>query len=120
MCWPGKMTNALLLVCLGLASAALLCAQAPGKASAAAADVARGKKVFAARCAVCHYADSRAKKIGPGLKDLSRGGRYADGKPVDDASLRQWIEKGGKDMPGFKSSLNADQVRDLVAYLKTL
>ncbi len=120
MCWPGKMTNALLLVCLGLASAALLCAQGPAKASAAAADVARGKKVFAARCAVCHYAGSRAKKIGPGLKDLSRRGRYADGQPVDDASLRQWIEKGGKDMPGFKSSLNADQVRDLVAYLKTL
>ena len=119
MCWPGKVTNALLLVCLGLASAALLCAQAPGKASAAA-DVAKGKKVFAAQCAVCHYAGSRAKKIGPGLKDLSRRGRYADGKPLDDASLRQWVEKGGKDMPGFKSLLNAEQVRDLVAYMKTL
>ncbi len=118
MCWPGKMTNAVLLVCLGLASAALLCAQAPGRASAV--DVARGKKVFAARCAICHYAGSRAKKIGPGLQDLSRRGRYADGQPVDDASLRQWIEKGGKDMPGFKSSLDANQVRDLLAYLKTL
>ena len=34
--------------------------------------------------------------------------------------FRVIIEKGGKDMPGFKDSVNADQMRELVAYLKTL
>jgi mono/diheme cytochrome c family protein len=124
------MTGVLLLICVSFAFAAQLAAQAPGKdaaghkaaanASSAAADAAKGKKVFAAQCSVCHFSASRAKKIGPGLKDLSRRGEYADGKTVDDASLREWIEKGGKDMPGFKDSLNAEQIRDLIAYLKTL
>lgn len=73
-----------------------------------------------ADCAVCHYSSSRAKKIGPGLKDLSKRGKFSDGKPVDEASLRAWIDRGGKNMPAFKDSLNADQKRQLMAYLKTL
>jgi mono/diheme cytochrome c family protein len=84
------------------------------------AEVQRGKKIFNLRCAVCHFPQSAAKKIGPGMKGLSKRGHFADGKPVDDASLRQWIETGGKNMPGFKDSLDGAQIRDLIAYLKTL
>ena len=106
----------------------LVVAQGPGKeegkpapgSTASASDVQQGKKVFDQQCAVCHYSASRAKKIGPGLKGLAKRGTFADGKPVDDASLRTWIAKGGKNMPGFKDSLNAEQVRELIAYLKTL
>ncbi len=120
----------LLLACFCLTFGLLVFAQAPGKNSAggkpasgpppAPADVAQGKKLFDLKCAVCHYSASPAKKIGPGLKALAKRGTFADGKPVDDASLRAWIEKGGKNMPGFKDSLNAEQVRELIAYLKTL
>ena len=105
-------------------------AQASGKSAAgqkpasgsppATADLQQGEKLFIADCAVCHYSSSRAKKIGSGLKGLSKRGKFADGKPVDDASLRAWIEKGGKNMPSFKDSLNAEQMRQLVGYLKTL
>jgi mono/diheme cytochrome c family protein len=120
----------LLPALLYLASAALLSAQTPGKnvagskqasgSTSATADVAKGKKLFDANCAICHYRASSAKKIGPGLKGLSKRGRFADGKGVDDASLRAWIEKGGKDMPGLKDLLRAEEVRELIAYLKTL
>ncbi len=84
------------------------------------AEIEKGKKLFNSKCAICHFSASPAKKIGPGLRSLLKRGTYADGKPVDDTSLRAWIEKGGKNMPGFRESLNAEQVRDLIAYLKTL
>ena len=87
---------------------------------AARADVTHGKKIYDARCEICHFSASTGKKIGPGLKGLMARGKYADGKKVDDESLRIWIEKGGKDMPGYKGVLKDDEVRDLIAYLKTL
>lgn len=86
-----------------------------------AEEVDRGKTVYDKRCAICHFAASDAKKVGPGLRGLSKRSTHeSDGKPVNDASLRAWIENGGKNMPGFKTVLNADQVRDLLSYLKTL
>ncbi len=82
-------------------------------------EVSRGKKVYDAQCEICHFSATSKKKIGPGLKGLYKRGVYANGKKVDDASLTAWIEKGGKDMPGFKDSLTASEIRDLVAYIKT-
>jgi cytochrome c len=94
--------------------------QKPPSSPAEASAVERGKAVYNNSCAICHYDKSSAKKIGPGLKGLSHRPKFADGKPVDDASLRVWVEKGGKDMPGFKDTLKPEQVNDLIAYLKTL
>jgi mono/diheme cytochrome c family protein len=87
---------------------------------APSATVARGEKVYDTQCEVCHFDHSTKKKIGPGLKGLMARGKFSDGKKVDDESLRAWIEKGGKDMPEFKDSLNDAEMRDLIAYLKTL
>ena len=122
--------KALLVTGLCLATAAFLLAQAPGKnaggqkpaagSPASPAEIEQGKKLFNTRCATCHYSAGPAKKIGPGLGGLAKRGTYADGKPVDDASLREWLEKGGKNMPGLKGALNAEQIRELVVYLKTL
>jgi cytochrome c len=80
---------------------------------------ARGKGLYDARCEICHFNTSTAKKIGPGLKGVETRGKFADGSKVDDDKLRRWIVKGGKNMPGF-TDLSADEVRDLIAYLKTL
>lgn len=85
-----------------------------------AATLASGQKIYAKQCAVCHFATSKAKKIGPGLANIYPGGKFATGKKVDDASLRIWIESGGKDMPGYKDLLKPTEVRDLIAYLRTL
>jgi cytochrome c len=83
-------------------------------------DVAHGKKVYDARCEICHFSGSTQKKVGPGLKGLMARGKYAGGKKVDEESLRAWIENGGKDMPGYKGVLKENEVRDLIAYLKIL
>jgi mono/diheme cytochrome c family protein len=90
---------------------------APGGNSAA---IARGQVVYKDRCAICHFSWSDARKIGPGLKDLYSHKKFADGRKVEDATVENRILNGGKDMPPFRSLLTSNQVRDLMAYLKTL
>jgi mono/diheme cytochrome c family protein len=82
--------------------------------------IARGLLLYKDRCAICHFSKSDAKKIGPGLKGISERGKYSAGGKVDDASMEKWILNGGKDMPPFRSELSASQIRDLLAYLRTL
>jgi mono/diheme cytochrome c family protein len=96
-------------------------AKAPAKKSAGGASAARGKEVFEKKCGVCHYADSDAKKIGPGLKGLSKRGTFTvNNNKVTDESLKTWIENGDTLMPPFKDVLDQAQIKDVVAYVKTL
>jgi mono/diheme cytochrome c family protein len=99
--------------------------QAPAKkaggAGASAAAAARGKEVFDKKCGVCHYADSDAKKIGPGLKGIGKRGTFTvNNSKVTDESLKTWIENGDTLMPPFKEVLEPAQIKDVVAYVKTL
>ena len=99
-------------------------AKPPAKKSAgggSAAAVARGKEVFDKKCAVCHYADSDAKKIGPGLKGIGKRGTFTvNNNKVTDEALKSWIENGDTLMPPFKDVLDAAQIKDVIAYVKTL
>jgi cytochrome c2 len=83
------------------------------------ADAAKGKEVFD-QCSVCHNADSTEKKIGPGLKGLFKHDKLANGKPVNDANVREKVNDGGNGMPGYKDILSDQEKVDLMAYLKTL
>jgi len=112
-----------------LACATALVAQeaAPKKAAnggskkGGAAAVERGKDTFQKKCAICHYAESDAKKIGPGLKGLSKRGTFTvNDNKVTDETLKTWIENGDSLMPGLKDTLDAAQIRDVIAYVKTL
>ena len=121
--------NAFVLGIATLACAAAMFAQAPpakkssngggNKGSSAAA--ARGKEVFEKKCAICHYGDSDAKKIGPGLKGLYKRGTFSvNNNKVTDENLKTWIENGDSLMPGLKDTLEAAQIKDVIAYVKTL
>jgi mono/diheme cytochrome c family protein len=89
------------------------------KGSSAAAT--RGKDVFDKKCGICHYADSDAKKIGPGLKGLSKRGTFSvNNNKVTDENLKNWIEDGDTLMPPFKGTLEDAQIKDVIAYVKTL
>ena len=82
---------------------------------------AKGKEVFDKKCAMCHFADSDQKKIGPGLKGFSKRGTFTvNGNKVTGESLKTWIENGDSMMPGMKDSLEPAQIKDVVAYVKTL
>jgi mono/diheme cytochrome c family protein len=86
-----------------------------------AAAVARGKTLFQQKCSVCHYDTSDQKKIGPGLKGLSKRGTFAvNGNKITDDRLKTWIENGDQLMPPFKDVLEPGQVKDVIAYVKTL
>ena len=105
----------------GAASAQDPDAKSPAKKSTGGAAVARGKEVFDKKCGVCHYADSDAKKIGPGLKGLYKRGTFTvNNNKVNDETLRTWIENGDNLMPPFKDVLEPPQIKDVVAYVKTL
>lgn len=110
-----------------LATAATVFAQnpplknGPDKKSASSPSAARGKDLFEKKCSVCHNADSDVKKIGPGLKGISKRGTFTiNSNKVTDQSLKTWIENGDTLMPPFKDVLRADQIKDVIAYVKTL
>jgi cytochrome c len=112
------------VVCAALTGTGALLAQDSGKKSAGgsnAAAVGRGKTLFQEKCSVCHYDTSDQKKIGPGLKGLSKRGTFSvNGNKITDDSLRTWIENGDNLMPPFKDVLEPAQIKDVIAYVKTL
>ncbi|HKV26006.1 MAG TPA: c-type cytochrome [Candidatus Acidoferrum sp.] len=90
-------------------------------ASKSSEAAAKGKEVFDQKCSICHFADSNARKIGPGLKGLSKRGTFSvNNKKVTTENLTMWIENGDSLMPPFKDVLDAQQIKDVVAYVKTL
>jgi mono/diheme cytochrome c family protein len=96
-------------------------AKKSASAGASSAAAARGKDVFDKKCGVCHYADSDAKKIGPGLKGIGKRGTFTvNNNKVTDESLKTWIENGDTLMPPFKDVLEPAQIKDVVAYVKSL
>ena len=69
-----------------------------------------GRRIVAQRCANCHAGNPR--QPGPPLGKAiveSRG----------DALIRDKVNKGSTLMPGFQYSLNAGQIDDIIAFLKT-
>ncbi len=90
-----------------------------GKTDAAA--VGRGKDLFQQKCSTCHYDTSDAKKIGPGLKGLNKRGTFTvNNNKVTDENLKAWIENGDSLMPPFKDVIDDNQIKDVIAYVKTL
>lgn len=86
--------------------------------STEASDIARGQRIYEKNCAICHFTTSTEKKIGPGLKGEMKRVKFANDWKVNDENLRRWIESGGRNMP--PSPLNREQIRELIAYVKTL
>jgi mono/diheme cytochrome c family protein len=91
---------------------------APSKSSGSAT---KGKEVFDQKCGICHFADSDAKKIGPGLKGISKRGTFTvNNNKFSEETLKTWIENGDSLMPPFKDALDEQQIKDIIAYVKTL
>jgi len=82
--------------------------------SPAKADVAAGEATFKAKCAGCHGADGKGKEV---MKTRDLGS--ADVQSQSDADLSGIISNGKGKMPAYKT-LSSDQVKDLVAYIRSL
>jgi cytochrome c len=112
---------ALLAMAVAVAAQDPAAKPAPKKAAAAKGSATKGKEVFDQKCGLCHFADSDAKKIGPGLKGISKRGTFTvNNNKVTDDNLKTWIENGDSLMPPFKDVLEEQQIRDVIAYVKTL
>jgi cytochrome c6 len=74
-----------------------------------------GADVFKAKCAMCHGADAKGKM--PGTHDWSS----ADVQKMSDADLTKTISDGKPPkMPAYKDKLSADQVKEVVTYIRSL
>ncbi|MGA3185753.1 MAG: cytochrome c [Bryobacteraceae bacterium] len=85
-----------------------------------AGDAVKGKAVFEDNCAVCHNADSEEKKMGPGLKGLTKKEKLGNGKKPTDANIKAIVNAGGNGMPSFSDMLSDEERDNVLAYLKTL
>jgi len=85
-------------------------AQAAMKPPELTADAAQGRHLFLMNCAHCHGDDARGDE-GPDLHDLHKS----------DARIHEVITAGIKgEMPSFGKKLGDPDVRQLIAYLRTL
>ena len=92
----------------------------PAIGASEAQQAVAGRELFNQHCASCHFAETAAQKIGPGLKGLYMRLTFSNGKKVTDAGLVKWIEEGGKNMPGFADTIKPGQIHQLISYIKTL
>jgi cytochrome c6 len=82
--------------------------------TSARADVAAGEATFKAKCAACHGADGKGKEAMK-TRDLAS----ADVQKMSEADLSGMITNGKGKMPAYKT-LTPDQVKDLVAFIRSL
>ncbi|HEV1288161.1 MAG TPA: cytochrome c [Bryobacteraceae bacterium] len=85
-----------------------------------AGDAEKGKAIFEDNCAVCHNADSDEKKMGPGLKGVTKKDKLKNGKKPTDANIKAIINAGGNGMPPYSDMLSDEERDNVLAYLKTL
>ena len=71
--------------------------------------------LFKSKCAMCHGPDGKGKMAG--TKDLGS----AEVQKASDADLTATMTKGKPPkMPAYDGKLTADQIKSLVAYVRTL
>jgi mono/diheme cytochrome c family protein len=81
-----------------------------------------GKAIFGQNCAVCHGSGGDGQGIGAaGMSPPPAN--FTDPefwKDKTDTFLAHVISNGIGQMPGWSESLTPDQIRDVIAYIKTL
>jgi cytochrome c6 len=78
-----------------------------------------GEALYKSRCAACHGADGKGQTaVGKtnNIRDLGS----ADVQAQSDDAIAGIIGNGKGKMPAYGKSLKADQIKDLVAYIRTL
>ena len=81
---------------------------------ARAADIFNGKEVYELHCQSCHGADGRSMELG--VPDFSRGESLF--RP--DTDLLRELREGGGMHPAYRGMLSDDELRDVLAYVRTL
>jgi cytochrome c6 len=74
--------------------------------------------LYKSKCAACHSADGSGSAMGKklGAHDF----QAAEVQKISDAELSDIITNGKNKMPAYGKSLSAEDVKGLVAYIRTL
>jgi cytochrome c553 len=81
----------------------------------------RGQAIYAVWCASCHDAGGlHLVKDPPTLRGVFLRKTLPSGAPATDAQVRKTISEGLGIMPPFRQTLNADEIDDLVVFLRSL
>jgi len=84
----------------------------------ATAALADGAAIFKAKCAMCHGADGKGQTpVGKTMKARDLG--LPEVQKQTDAALSNVVANGKGKMPGYKSSLGADDIKQVVAFIRT-
>ena len=78
-----------------------------------------GEALYKSKCAGCHGADGKGQTA-VGKSNNVRDLGSADVQAQSDDAIAGIIGNGKGKMPAYGKSLKADQVKDLVAYIRTL
>lgn len=83
-------------------------------ALAHASDIFNGREVYEMHCQTCHGMDGESME--PGTPDFSLG----EGLFAPDVDLVQRLRDGGGHLPSYRGLLTDEELRDVVAYIRTL
>ena len=86
---------------------------------AGAQDATAGGGLYKAKCAACHGASGKGDTA-VGKADNVRDLASADVQKQSDADLTAIITNGKGKMPAYGKSLTPDQVKSLVAYIRSI
>ncbi len=81
---------------------------------------ARGRKLYDLHCGTCHHAYTSSDLNGPSMSGLFRKPYMPSGTPANDDRVSDVILMGRAKMPAYRSRLTPQDLRDLLAYLRTL
>jgi cytochrome c6 len=79
----------------------------------------KSASVYKQKCMTCHGVDGKAET--PAGKDMKvRSFASPETAKMSDQELADAIEKGKGKMPKYGASMNADEIKAMVAYIRTL
>ncbi len=82
--------------------------------------IERGRKLFEAKCIICHDPNSTRTVVGPGLRGLIKQPTLpVSGRPTTPENIRNQLRRPMGRMPSF-ANLSNEEFEDLLAYLNTL
>jgi mono/diheme cytochrome c family protein len=84
---------------------------------------AEGKEIFATNCVICHKADGTGGRVTINGKPIDPDDLTTDKmKAMTDDKLIGYVTNGVVDegMPAFKEKLSADEIKMVVAHVRTL
>jgi cytochrome c6 len=81
---------------------------------ALAADIFNGKDIYDLHCQGCHGVDGRSME--PGTPDFTRG----ESLMAPDSELYDRLRDGTGHLPSFRGLIEDSDLRDVIAYVRTL